>query len=647
MGCCYSLGHPFFLGLLMAFSLHGWFKPAATASSQARRAPGLAGLKARASHLLKYLALLAVPTLVASSYFLSQAPAPADWRSSLYLFTLPSYFGFLMLLAGLALMPLCLTRWTARLAPVLGALWLVFLAADVVVFNAYRFHITFIMVQMFFVDFSGMGIPVAMLWGATAAAVLLGALSAALWRAAGAWKPAPRRASLGLAAVLLVFTANQMLHIWASRFERSELSQFNPYLPAYLPIRHQKTGQWMGDTLPSLFPPVEGQGLGAAPKGRLVNYPLKDVACTASEPPHILMLVLESWQADTVNAEVMPRLNQWARDSWRFEQHVAGGSATVPGLFSLMFGLHASYYDAFRAQPQANASYFTDKLHEMGYSNWVFSAGMLDRFALRSLMFPKVPAEQFSYFTQGPVHEDDQRLVQAWAKSLGQEGSQPRFDFLFLNASHFPYTYPEEARRFGPTASNKSAHFVNKDTDPEPLKNDYRNSLHHLDGLIDQVMTTLKRQGRWDKTWVVVLGDHAEEFNENRAGYWGHGSNYTRWQTQTPLIVKPAGRFEPQVIQQTSTHQDVVPTLMTRALGCPEADIAAYANGQLLDRLSARRSTVIGSYVGTAYWSDGTVHDKLLPALRYDWQDFQRKRPEIESARLLELMREESRFFKR
>lgn len=631
----------------MAFFLHGWFRPAADRPAQAHREPGLAGVLARAAHLWKYLALLALPTLAACVYFLAQAPAPSDWRSGLYLLTLPSYFGFVLLLTGLALLPVCLVRWTAPLAPLLGALWLLFLAADVVVFNTYRFHITLLMVQMFFVDFSGMGIPGAVLAGAAAASALLVILSAALWRLARVWKPAALTASLGMVAVLLVFSVNQLLHIWAGRYERSEISQYNPYLPAYLPIRHQKTGQWMGQTWPVLFPPIEGQGLAQAPKGQLVNYPLKDIACVNSEPPHILLLVLESWQADTLNAEVMPRLHRRAQGSWRFEQHVAGGSATVPGLFSLMFGLHASYYDAFRAQPLANASYFTDKLHAMGYSSWVFSAGMLDRFALRSLMFSKVPAEQFRYFTQGPAHEDDQRLVQAWAQSLGREAGRPRFDFLYLNSSHFPYAYPEQSKRFAPTASNRSAQFVNKDTDPQPLKNDYRNSLHHLDGLIEQVMTTLERMGRWEKTWVVVLGDHAEEFNENRAGYWGHGSNYTRWQTQTPLIVKPAGRFEPAVIARASTHQDVVPTLMTRALGCPQDDIASYSNGQLLDSLSERRSTVIGSYVGTAYWSDGTVHDKLLPALRYDWRDFQQARPEIESARILELLREESRFFTR
>lgn len=608
----------------------------------------LAAWRARSARVFKYLALLALPTLLASAYFLAQAPAPGDWRGAFYLATLPAYFGFLMLLLGLLLQPLALLRWTAWTVPVLGAAWLVFLAVDVLVFHAYRFHITLLMVQMFFTDLRGMGIPAVLLGAGGLVAVLLAALSAWLWRLAGRWSwHRPHRAGLVLAALLGVFAANQMVHTWAGRYEHSEVTQYNPFLPVYLPIRHQKSGEWMAARMPSLFPPAMGQSLGAAPTGRgLVNYPLEPVHCTAEKPAHILVLALESWQADTVNAEVMPRLSRLAADSWHFKRHVSGGSATVPGLFSLMFGVHASYYESFRAQPEANPAFFTEKLSEMGYSSWVFTAGMLDRFSLRTLFFSKVPPAQFAYFTQGPVEADDQRLVQAWAASLGREGAQPRFDFLFFNSSHYPYSYPAQARVFTPTSANKSAHFVDKQTDATPLKNDYRNSLHHLDGLIDQVVATLKRTGRWDRTWLVVLGDHAEEFNENREGYWGHGSNYTRWQTQTPLIVKPAGRFAPQVIERTSTHQDVVPTLMTRALGCPEEKIAAYANGQLLDRLPERRATVIGSYVGTAYWVDGTVHDKLLPALRYDWQDLRAKRPELDSARVLELMREEARFYR-
>ena len=100
-------------------------------------------------------------------------------------------------------------------------------------------------------------------------------------------------------------------------------------------------------------------------------------------------------------------------------------------------------------------------------------------------------------------------------------------------------------------------------------------------------------------------------------------------------------------VEKTSTHQDVVPTLMTYALGCPAEKLGQYSNGLLLDKLPEQRATVIGSYVSTAYWVNGTVQDKLLAHLRYNWLDMRDAKPEIPAADILKLMQEESKFYQR
>ena len=55
----------------------------------------------------------------------------------------------------------------------------------------------------------------------------------------------------------------------------------------------------------------------------------------------------------------------------------------------------------------------------------------------------------------------------------------------------------------------------------------------------------------------------------------------------------------------------------------------------------------MGSYVSTAYWVNGTVQDKLLAHLRYNWSDMRISEPEIPAAAILKLMEEESKFYKR
>jgi membrane-anchored protein YejM (alkaline phosphatase superfamily) len=435
--------------------------------------------------------------------------------------------------------------------------------------------------------------------------------------------------------------------VWASVYHRSEITKFSAFLPIFAPIQDPKGGQWLSSKWPDVYPPEEGQASLQAPSGKaFVHYPLAPVGCTKSRQPNILLVVLESWQADMLNPQVMPKTSALAQNAWHFKQHVSGGNATVPGLFSLNFGLHASYYDAFRGEPAQNPSLFNETLNTLGYQSSVYSTGTLETFSMRPLFFPRVKEENFHYFQKGSVDANDMQLVNSWKTSLKKQTSAPKFDFLFLDSSHFPYDYPPEFNTFKPVSENKSEYMLRRDINPEPLKNHYRNSLNYLDSLIGQIAQALKESGQWDNTWVVVVGDHGEEFNDNQMKYWGHTSNYSRWQTQTPLIVKPAGAFKPMTVQKTSLHQDVVPTLMTRALGCDEAAVGQYANGLLLDQLPEQRSTVIGSYVSTAYWVNGTVQDKLLAHLRYNWSDMREAKPEIPAADILKLMQEESKFYK-
>ncbi|MSQ65196.1 MAG: hypothetical protein EXR37_02395 [Limnohabitans sp.] len=210
-----------------------------------------------------------------------------------------------------------------------------------------------------------------------------------------------------------------------------------------------------------------------------------------------------------------------------------------------------------------------------------------------------------------------------------------------------PTVIPRNLQNSPPTSVNKSEHFLRRDINSQPLKNNYPNSLYFVDHLVNQLVQTLKKRPDWDKIWLVIVGDHGEEFNENCLKYWGHASNFSSWQTHVPLIIKPAGHFKLGQFERYSTHQDIVPTLLTRAVGCDAQDADKYANGLLLDQLPEKRLTVIGCYVSSAYWVNGAVQDKLLGSLHYDWRDMKNKRPDISSSDILQLIGQETRFFTR
>mgnify|MGYP002632500649 CR=1 FL=1 len=575
--------------------------------------------------------------------YASAATSTNTLLSSVYTLSVASYFGGALILASVVLLPTRLFSFSRWLTPTLAWVWLVYLVIDFATFNLYRFHVNWLLVEMFFADFQGMGVPYFLLGLAAGAVLGIGALVFYLQRLSHRTPEKYYRVFAGLLTLLIpAFAANAVIHIWADCYDREEITQINPLFPLYYPVTSNRNGPRISASLPSLFPAERGEGLRmSGNKGGTVQYPLKPLVFNGTEtPPSILFVLLESWQADSLQPGIMPNLCEFATTATRFDQHMAGGSTTVSGVFSLMYGLHASYHHNFRSSPQSNPSTLTETLHAQGYRSRVFTPSNLNRFSLRSLIFSRVKSDDY---VEGP---SDQQVVDQYLANLkSTETSQsPRFDFLFLTSSHSPYLYPPEFSRFKPLPVVEGGYALNKMADATPYKNDYHNSLYYVDALLEKVFAELKRQNRLDNTMVVVTGDHAEEFNENGLGYWGHGSNFTRWQTQTPLVVKMPGQRSGAVETRLSLHQDVVPTVMQDVLGC-ESPTEHYANGINLFSLPESRGTVLSSYFTSAYWADGVILESLT-GRKYQWEDMNEKKPLGNLKVVKALMEEERRFLR-
>ena len=237
-------------------------------------------------------------------------------------------------------------------------------------------------------------------------------------------------------------------------------------MPFFAPIQDPKGAVWLDAHLPWLAanlntqPPENG-----IQKSSLINYPKQPVQCHADTPKDMVWVVLESWQADTLDKQTMPHTFALAQSAWNFRQHVSGGNSTVPGLFSLLYGLHPTYYDAFRGDPKAHPSYFTDTLASLGYESRVFTSGTLETFSMRPLFFSKVKDEHFHHFQGQATETEDAHLLEAWKKSRTESQASPRFDFIFFNSSHYPYSYPASFLKHQPVSENKAAYILNRDMD--------------------------------------------------------------------------------------------------------------------------------------------------------------------------------------
>ena len=583
-----------------------------------------------------YLCLL---TAAAVGLFLKDAPAAESLLPLAYQWSVVGYYGTVLLLLAVLTAPLCVSAYTRWTWPVIGWGWLAFLGIDLAVFNLYRFHLDWLLVDMFLNDFRGMGIPVFLL--ALSALLLLALLALVLWLFVSPRTGTRKHLTWFLIGILLMpigLLLNSTINIWAAHFVRNEITRYRPFLPIYYPVELDASAKTISASLPSVFPAAYGKAdtVSRGDSG-IVHYPAAQPVCTTKDDaPSILMIVLESWQADAMNAEITPNIARFAHGATRYDQHVSSGATTVPGLFGLMYGLHPNYFYLIRSSANRYPSVFTETLHQQGYRTRVFTSSNLDGFSLDTLFFPRIRKEDF-LMTQG-----DEVPVQRYIDTLAAPSGDKRFDFLFLTSSHSSYSYPAAFTKFTPLPAVEGGYALDKQADNRPYKNDYYNSLFYLDTLVGKLLAAAERAGKLDNTWVVITGDHAEEFNENGQGYWGHGSNFTRWQTQTPLIVKAPRQMLGRVESQLSLHQDVVPTLMKHALGC-SSSMADYSNGADLNALPDKRGTIISSYMATAYLVDGVIVDKTTNR-RYDWLGLSRSYTPPTNESIRALLAEEGRF---
>src|SRR5207249_3295947 len=132
-------------------------------------------------------------------------------------------------------------------------------------------------------------------------------------------------------------------------------------------------------------------------------------------------------------------------------------------------------------------------------------------------------------------------------------------------STHYSYYYPPANARFWPHRKLNVALAGDRSMIGSYL-NDYRNSVNYVDGLVGDVVRSLEAAGLMGNTIVVVTGDHAEEFNDNGAGYWGHSSNFTEYQTHVPMVMYVPGQ-PPRRVTAVTTHVDIPTTLIQEICG--------------------------------------------------------------------------------
>lgn len=388
----------------------------------------------------------------------------------------------------------------------------------------------------------------------------------------------PARVAAVFAACLVV---SQAVHVWADAHYYVPITGFTPYLPLYRPVTGKHVlARWFGAVdLERTRAASRLDDLGEV-QDAVLDYPKQPLVCTPPPAPlNVLIIGIDAMRSDSANPRVAPNIARFGEQAVRFDRHWSAGNGTRPGLFSLFYGLPATYWNAFYAAQQPPV--LIETFQKFGYEVGVFPSNPtdklvgLDRTAFRSV--PDLPD------TQGDV-----QVTQGWLDFVARRTPDEHFfGFLFYESS--PGTCPPEYPR--------------PEDDPglpglaEPRRC-YETAVHFADAQIGRVLADLEQRGLLASTLVIITSDHGEEFDENGLGFKGHGSSYSQYQLHTPMLMRWPGRA-PETIERRTSHHDVAPTLLTEVLGCAN-DPSDYSSGHSMLSGKEWQWYVASSYTGLA-----------------------------------------------
>ncbi len=553
------------------------------------------------------------------------------------------YYGLVLLILLTTLF--AITGYSRRAAVAAGGVLLFaaasYLAVNSVVYRAFRFHVDAFWLGYVFTSLRGMGVRAPTL---AIVVTLLAGLAAFEYGILEVARRLRRRRPLALAFVLGVlasFVASQVMHIVAYYRSDSRITSITPQLPFYAPVVSQNNAARYGDLVSLGIEDAEPAAACAS-----IRYPLREVTyAPGGARPNVLLLLLESWRYDMMDSTVSPNIDALSRRSSLFLRHLSSGNATPTGVFGLFYGIHPTYWSAVKANNAViHNPVLIDVLEQNDYAFGIFADSQFGRHKIKDAMFRGITVHE-SFAGKTPDAKDDDMTDQL-VDFIDREHRQgrPFFGFAFYKSTHYSYFYPSGAARFQP-AQELNIALPGNDRDRTPYLNDCRNSVYYTDSLVGRVLRHLESAGLMNRTIVIVTSDHGEEFNDNHAGWWGHCGNFTRYQTQVPLVFYLPGR-PPRRVTEMTAHVDVPTTLLQEVFGCgPPRD---YSNGRDLFAPSAGpRPFVVSGYVNHAFVMGDDVH-AVYPMFvqSFKLSDIRARAgaPAVDQAR--QLMEETHRFYR-
>lgn len=321
-----------------------------------------------------------------------------------------------------------------------------------------------------------------------------------------------------------------------------------------------------------------------------IQYPLSSIVSKKPvKQKNILFLTLDSWRFDCMDSIITPNIYKLSKRSQVFENHYSGSNGTDGGIFSMFYGISGLYWEQFTQLEKSPV--LIDEMTKNEYSLHILASATIQNPPFDKNVFSAVKDLRLSSKSK-TVSGKDIEITDEFLNVLEKHNEKPFFGFLFYDAPH-GFEYPEDyVLPFLPSLDVVNYLELDDDYDPTLFYNRYKNSVHFVDQQIGRIIDKLEENNLLDSTIIVITGDHGQEFNDNKKGYWQHGGNFTKYQIKVPMLIFDTEK-EPKTFSELSLHYDIVPTLMSNYLGVT-TPMKDYSFGQDLFSLEPRNWFVSG-----------------------------------------------------
>jgi arylsulfatase A-like enzyme len=354
---------------------------------------------------------------------------------------------------------------------------------------------------------------------------------------------------------------------------------------------------------------VEGGGGAAAAAEETVRMDppaLRFAPAAEPEParPDVFVYLVDTLRADALGVygarrPTSPRIDEFSRDAVVYEHAYSASSWTLPAIFSVLSGLYPSRHGvtvpgqrlASDRQPWLPELLSRRGYETLGISQWLLGGDLfgLDRgfesFYLDIRQSEKNPSANARWFL--------------WHNLLRRRHpDRPLFTYLHVVDPHALYRPEGEDARFArerpgtlppelydPNLFLTGGHGRNR-ADVEHLRALYDGEVHAADRAFGTFVDLLKFFGLYDRSVIVLLGDHGEEFYEH--GGFDHGRTLYDELLRVPLIVKlPSSEQAGTRIGAPVSLVDVAPTIAALAGAAGAGPAAQGFDGVPLPRAAA------------------------------------------------------------